>query len=350
MKTHKRILKNIAKNYKIDPDEILIAIWDHPEKKTKFDYLKNENSVVKSKDLNFVKEIILSKLKGTDKKSTKKIKPIELIIKDHDFYSIGKINDQISHITKDEILKIHEELTMDFEGAEDPIDPPGVKNISMLESALFHPQTSYDGQNKYPNVESAAAALMYSLSSNHGFHNGNKRASMVAMLVFLDRHGLCLNCNEDELFKKSMLLAKHELVEEKSRYPDAEIHELSSWISKNSKVMEKGERPITLNKFKKILSRFNCTILDSGKVERIIYVKNFIGAKKPKILTSKKAIVGTISDGHEVDRNLIKSIRKDLELDSEHAIDGKVFYEEEEFSSSEFIIRYQNPLKRLSRV
>lgn len=335
----------------MDPDELLISLWDYPNKKF-LEYVKNENNVIKKDDLKEVKDIIKSKLKDSNlnKKINKKTEPKKLIIKNFNFSDIGKKVHPILYLNKEEVLKIHEELTADFESMEDPIYPAGLRDSDLLESALFHSQTGYEGHVKYPTVESVGAALMYALSNNHAFHNGNKRTAMVSMLVLLDRHNICLTCTEDDLFKISIQLADHTLVDESYRYNDAEIYKLSSWIDENSIIMEKGERPVTLKKLKRILSRFDCRFLDNGKIERIVKGKNFLGFSSNKFLTSKKSIGANISDGNEVDRGLIKSIREDLMLNSENGIDSKAFYDDEEFSSSEFIIKYKNLLKRLSKV
>jgi death-on-curing family protein len=340
----------IARNYRIDPDELLVTLWDYSNKE-KFDYVDNDKSVIKTKHFALVKRIILSKfVSRKEALNETQNKTVKLIVRDYDFSSVGKLSERISHITRGEVLTIYEELRADFDSLEDPIQPAGVKDNELLESALFHPQTSYERINKYPTVESAAAALMYSLSSNHAFHNGNKRTAMVAMLVLLDRHHISLVCDEDELFKISVKLADHSLVEEAFRYPDAEVFALARWIYGKSKVVVRGDRVITLKRLRRILNKFDARILDNGHVERNVLAKGILGSKKMKILVSKKAISDTIAEGGEVDIGLIKSLRADLELDSEHAIDSEVFYQDAEFTSSEFIIRYQNLLRRLARL
>lgn len=347
MKSHKRILRTLAKNYRMDPDEILIALWDHPDKNGKFEYLKNEHSIVKGKDIQFVKKVIVSMVEGkVPLKNQDTKKRITTIIKrDYDFSS-GSTGDAISHLTPTEILKIHEELTSDFADQDDPISPSGLKDKAMMESALFHPQTSYRGKYKYPTIESAGAALMYAISNNHAFHNGNKRTAIVALLVFLDRHHIVLTCDEDALFRISMKLASHQILEDDRERGDAEIFALMNWINENSKPVKKGERPITLTKLKRRLAQFNCRILDNGRVERRIQRK-FLG---DKVLISKRALDNSISGGSEIDKGLIKSIRDDLQLNAENGIDSESFYEDAEFSSSEFIAKYKNLLKRLSKV
>ena len=270
MKSHKRIVKIVAKNHGLDSDELLIILWDFPRKK--FDYLDSQNNVIKQKDYRLVKKIIKSKFEIVEKteKISKIVPRVEFIYREYNFSLIGvKKVDLGAYMNKDEILMIYQELVLDFDKFKDPIQPSGLKEEALLESAIFHPQTSYEKQAKYPTVESSAAALMYSLSQNHAFHNGNKRTAMVSMLIFLDKHNMCITSNEDDLFKISLELADHRLVDDKYLCADAEIFALSKWIHSNCKTMKKGERPITLKKFKQILTHFDCTFLNNGKVNSI---------------------------------------------------------------------------------
>ncbi|MCX6754519.1 MAG: type II toxin-antitoxin system death-on-curing family toxin [Candidatus Nomurabacteria bacterium] len=351
MKAYKRSVKIIAKNYKVDPDEILLFLWIYYDKKHKFNYLKNEHSVVKNEDLKFIKDIVVPSIKKDKvqvKNNQKEVEQVKIIYKDYKFSSVGEPVNIENYITKPEIMTIYEELTADLTTQDDPIYPVGIRDHDLLDSALFHPQTSFEGKLKYPTVQTSSAALMYAISNNHAFHNGNKRTSIVSMLVFLDKHHYNLTCDEPELFRISIDLASHNLVDEYHRYADAEIFELSSWVKRFSKKISKGERQITLRKFKRILVKFNCIILDNGRIQRIEKVK-FLGIQREKSYMSKESIGSTISDGNEVSKKLIKSIREDLLLTSEHGIDSNVFYEDAEFTSSEFIHKYKGLLRRLSK-
>lgn len=350
MKPTKRILKNLVQNRQIDSDAVLVQLWYRAE--NRFGYLKNENSIIRKKDYLYIRDVVRSFLKEDvgKNKSANPPKPVKVVYKLHNFSTIGKEVDSEAYLKKDEILTIYEELVSDFRSLTDPIQPAGVKDENLLDAAVFHPLTSYEFTFKYPTAETSAAALMYALSHNHAFHNGNKRTAIVAMMVFLDRHNICLTCSEDELFKISLRLADHKLVNATSLYPDAEIYELAKWIHENSKVMKKGERPITLKKFKQILTYFGCTILDGGKVRRVIPVKSLF-SRQSRVLTSTRAINHIISDGRDVERWLIKSIREDLELTPEKGgVDSEIFYEMERLTPSDFIIKYKTLLKRLSRV
>jgi death-on-curing protein len=54
------------------------------------------------------------------------------------------------------------------------------------------------GQELYPSLAEKAAALAYSLVSNHPFIDGNKRVAHAAMEVFLVLNGQELHCAIDE--------------------------------------------------------------------------------------------------------------------------------------------------------
>lgn len=340
----RKIVKVVAKNYKLDSDEVLIMLWDYGEQ---FDYLDNENSTIKKRDFKIVKKIISQTKKNEERVIKKQDQKNKKIFKNYDFSKIGKKQEDIIYLTKEEVMMIYNKLVDDFSKKEDPISPCGLRNEGMLESAIFHQKTSFFGKNKYPTIESTSAALMYSISANHPFYNGNKRTAMVSMMVLLDRHNLTLTCEENSLFKISIKLASHNLVQDKESYtPDAEIFELANWIKNNNKLITKEERVLTRKKLERILKEFDCEILDNGYIQRKIRRKIF-GSKK---LLSKVKIDKTIAGGDEINKTLIKQIREELELTFEHGIDSDVFYEKVKNTPvDDFIITYQTLLKRLSK-
>ena len=87
MKAHKRTLGAIAANNRLDSDELLLALWS---RSADFDYLKNENSRIYSKDLMFVKEVIISikeKVEKASKEEVQKNISKEPVHRDYDFSS-----------------------------------------------------------------------------------------------------------------------------------------------------------------------------------------------------------------------------------------------------------------------
>ena len=87
-------------------------------------------------------------------------------------------SDVIQFLSLDEALAIQEQLLSKFGG------PPGVRDLGMLESALFRPQTGY-----YHDLPAMSAALFESLLMNHPFIDGNKRAAFFMTDIFLRMNG-----------------------------------------------------------------------------------------------------------------------------------------------------------------
>ena len=87
-------------------------------------------------------------------------------------------NKAVQHLSLDEVLAIHEALVERFGG------PRGVRDLGLLDSALYRPRTGY-----YRDLSEMAAALLESLLMNHPFIDGNKRVAYFATDVFLRLNG-----------------------------------------------------------------------------------------------------------------------------------------------------------------
>lgn len=85
------------------------------------------------------------------------------------------------YLTIAEVLAIHKQQIDQYGGID------GIRDESLLESAVFRPQTGY-----YNNMVEEAAALMESLANNHPFLDGNKRTAFAAAHTFLLVNGFDL--------------------------------------------------------------------------------------------------------------------------------------------------------------
>jgi death-on-curing family protein len=343
MHSKKRGVDKMAMSFGLNPDDALILLWEKQGPSKKFDYLQNPGSHIRIKHLSYARGILAAHVAGKQVAAVIKDAPKQTI--HYDFSNIGNREDDLNYLSKKELVLIHDCLADDMVSTGDPISPVGIRDEGLLESALFRPQSGYEGFRKYPTVETSAAALMYAISGNHAFHNGNKRSALVALLVFLDRYNISLTCSEDELFKLSMSLAKHEVVDFDSGKADAEVHQLAKWIVRNSKKIVKGERPITYRRLMQILRKFNCKYeSDTGWVIRTIkpYPWSF-----PKKLSYK--ITTSVTPGYEVNFNLIKGLRRQLHLDANSGVDQEAFYGDAGYTTSDFIHKYRNLLRRLSK-
>ncbi|MBK5331445.1 MAG: type II toxin-antitoxin system death-on-curing family toxin [Ilumatobacteraceae bacterium] len=68
-------------------------------------------------------------------------------------------------------------------------DPPPIRDVGLLGSAIARPQTTLLGEDAYPDVSMKAAALMQSIVNNHALVDGNKRLGWLSTAVFLELNG-----------------------------------------------------------------------------------------------------------------------------------------------------------------
>ena len=55
---------------------------------------------------------------------------------------------------------------------------------------------SFDGEDVYPTLEEKAANLLYFVTKNHSFSDGNKRIAATMFLYFLDKNGVLFRDGE----------------------------------------------------------------------------------------------------------------------------------------------------------
>lgn len=87
----------------------------------------------------------------------------------------------------------------------------GVKNSSLLLSALGGPQQTFDGKDLYPDIFHKAAALMRSLALNHCFHDGNKRTAMMATIIFIEENGYIITAPKKKMYCLAMNIVVNKL-------------------------------------------------------------------------------------------------------------------------------------------
>lgn len=95
----------------------------------------------------------------------------------------------IHHLAVIEVLAIHADQIHRYGGSA------GVRDMGLLEAALFRPQTGY-----YADLIEQAAALWESLGQNHPFIDGNKRVAFAATYTFLAINGVRITADADVIF------------------------------------------------------------------------------------------------------------------------------------------------------
>src|SRR5256886_14519663 len=96
------------------------------------------------------------------------------------------------------VKAIHKEVLAAHGGS------PGLRDESLLESAVAAPQATMMGQPLFTHPIEVAAAYLFYLCRNHPFVDGNKRTALATCLVFLESNDLLPNAklktNEWEAF------------------------------------------------------------------------------------------------------------------------------------------------------
>lgn len=295
-------------------------------------------------------------------------------------------------LSLEDIKLIHNALVREFAETNDPISPPGVRDIGLLESAVNRQFIGSGNDYKYYDEYLSAATLTYGLCMNHCFHNGNKRTALVSMLAHLDKNGLRLeNVPQDTLFELFVKLAAHEIhkVEEVSKWAvtdfdrhyayrkslelpkkmssylknspklesnDVEVYCLAAWLKRKTLRVANYDREVSLRELRRILEKFGIEMERGNDVSYHI-IKKKVSYKREgwlfgrKIETPERVRVYTLSCGGEkrhISINQIKELRKACELTANHGIDASQFYGDEP-AIDYFLASYSKLLRRLGR-
>ena len=97
------------------------------------------------------------------------------------------------NLTIDEITYLHEKLIQKTGGMS------GIRDIGMLESAVYSAMQSFGDEEVYPTPIERAARLAYSVTMNHPFMDGNKRTGMLVMLMTLKLNHIAKVYTQQEL-------------------------------------------------------------------------------------------------------------------------------------------------------
>lgn len=108
-------------------------------------------------------------------------------------------------LTGQQVLAIHSRMIKMTGG------PDGVRDESLLDSALNAPFQTFDGKELYPALLSKAAVMCRSIIANHPFVDGNKRTGIHVMLIFLELNCIELQYTQNELIELGLGIASGQL-------------------------------------------------------------------------------------------------------------------------------------------
>lgn len=344
-------VSRMAKSAGVDPDDVVLRMIDRGID------IDDANAEIEGGMRKAVRAIIREMRGGTpmvarrdqDSAQVPRIEPAE------------RSRSLLGTLSVEEVLFIHQRLCEDFAAGEDPIDPPGVRSESLLESAVSRQATGYGDLLKYHEPVVNASTLMYGVCNDHPFHNGNKRTALVSMLAHLDRNRLYLaNTKQRELFRLMIAVADHSLVQQSVKVgretvsvprrgtPDEEVMAIAAWLRPRVEPVRRGEENVTYRQLRQILQSFGFTLhaTGSGKVA-ICRIEPrgplFFKSKKPKT----KMAIEWPGDGRPVSVRDLKHIRQTLRLCEADGVTRDAFYSKG-VRIDRFINDYRKVLRQLA--
>lgn len=100
----------------------------------------------------------------------------------------------VEFLTLDEVLALHADQLERYGGRA------GLRDVSLLQSALAVPAATFGGVFLHQTIDEMAAAYLFHLARDHPFVDGNKRTALMAMLVFLRLNGFRLRAGPAAVF------------------------------------------------------------------------------------------------------------------------------------------------------
>ena len=95
----------------------------------------------------------------------------------------------------EQVLYLHERI-IDRAGGKQ-----GVRDFTLMHSALERCKATFAGQDLYPTIFHKASALLHSMVMNHPFVDGNKRTAYQVMKRFLFINGHRVTATQSEIVR-----------------------------------------------------------------------------------------------------------------------------------------------------
>ena len=112
------------------------------------------------------------------------------LLDDYDHESLdskGLTTTKTTYPTKEEYQSLIDQMKREFDS-----DVFGLEKDKGFESAISQISKGFENQDFYSSIEEKAATLLYLITKNHAFTDGNKRIAAACFLMFLERNGMLM--------------------------------------------------------------------------------------------------------------------------------------------------------------
>ncbi|HSE40350.1 MAG TPA: type II toxin-antitoxin system death-on-curing family toxin [Acidobacteriota bacterium] len=124
----------------------------------------------------------------------------------------------MNYLYPKQVLYLHEQIIQRSGGLS------GLRDVRLLESAVYRPQSTFGGKDLYPDLFTKVAVFGHSIILNHAFVDGNKRTGFEAMRLFLRMNGFDLRASQKMKFDFVLKIATKKLTEQ----------QIADWLRKKS--------------------------------------------------------------------------------------------------------------------
>lgn len=128
------------------------------------------------------------------------------ILDQYDYQTLevnGVTEKETFHITYEEATK----QILTAKKAHGNSDLFGQEKDHSFKSSISTIYQTFNGQELYPSIEEKAANLLYFITKNHSFSDGNKRIAAFLFLYFLERNGILFDENGNKRIADNTLVA-----------------------------------------------------------------------------------------------------------------------------------------------
>ena len=210
----------------------------------------------------------------------------------------------------------------------------GILKYDMLASAVSRQYVEFAGERKWNDQFHLMATLVYGLTKDHAFHDGNKRTALLSLLLGLNINKRELKVSKSFLEQLMVRIASNGLNEYKDfkkfiNTDDPEVNFIAQKIRNWTRARNTRLYTITYAELNTNLSKFGI-YLDNPSGNTINVYKD---VKKKSFFSSKESVIrkricsiGFPGWKKQIGDFELKKLLATVELDAQHGCDSDVFF------------------------
>ena len=198
-----------------------------------------------------------------------------------------------------EVLKAHY-IVSDYFISEGDMVLYGVKSFDLLSSAVSRQEVEFGGVQKWQDEYHKMATLLYGITKNHAFEDGNKRTALLSLLLFINKSNLQVAYKQSVIENLIVRIAANTL-DEYANYKyykekdDPEVNFIADKIKKYTRKTNRRIYTITYAEFDRRLKQ-DAENTDAIVVEQSEDNKTFVEIQRLAGTATQTTVEGLIAD------------------------------------------------------